>query len=171
MKRYLWLLRHAKSSWGDQRLADHDRPLNNRGRRTCDRLREHLTSLDSGPDLVLCSSSVRTRETLGRILPAWRGSQTVRILTSLYGADVSGILFVLHQLDEEAGSVLVVGHNPGLGELALNLAGLQSGEPAQRLATKFPTGALATFEVSVPWQSLTPEGVSLVDFVVPRDLE
>ncbi|MCC7078120.1 MAG: histidine phosphatase family protein [Acidimicrobiia bacterium] len=169
MTRTLLLLRHAKSDWGDPDVADHDRPLNARGRRACTVVRDHLTSSDPEPSLVLCSTSTRTRETLGGILTAWSGAQTIRFLPGLYGADATGILHALHRVDADMASVLVVAHNPGIGDLAAGLAGVTSGEAGARIAAKFPTAALAVFETEVPWESLRAGTATLVDFFTPRE--
>src|SRR4051794_26437716 len=120
MKR-LYLLRHAKSSWKDPGLADHDRPLAGRGRRAAKAVARHLREQGIDPELVLCSTARRARETLERLEPAL-GRGAVRVEPVLYGADAGALLEHLRGVSDAVGSVLVIGHNPGLQRLALGLA-------------------------------------------------
>jgi phosphohistidine phosphatase len=138
----IYLLRHAKSSWDDPALDDHDRPLAPRGRRATELLRDHLRREGVRPTLVLCSSARRTRETLERVKPV--GEHEIE--PELYGATESEIVDRLKQLPEEVDSVMVVGHNPAMHEVALELTG--GAEPVQY---KFPTGALASLAVECEW--------------------
>jgi phosphohistidine phosphatase len=121
--RLLYLLRHAKSSWGDPGLEDRDRPLNSRGRRAARLVAEHLRAEGVSPELVLCSASLRTRQTLAAILPALDGEVEARIEDALYSAGAEELLERLRSVPASTSSVLVIGHNPGLHELALSLAG------------------------------------------------
>jgi phosphohistidine phosphatase len=165
MKRLL-LLRHAKSSWDDPSLPDHDRPLAPRGRRAVQRIAEHLRSEGVRPDLVLCSSSRRTRETLQGLELAFDRTE-VRLEHGLYAASDLALLARVRKVPEHIGSLALIGHNPGLQDLALELGG---GRELARLRDKFPTGALATFEFDGLWRELGPGRARLVAFVVPKDL-
>lgn len=163
------LLRHAKSSWSDATLADADRPLAPRGRKAAKRIAEHLRKTRARPELVLCSTSLRTRQTLDAIRPAV-GEVPVELEPGLYAASDDELLDRLRTLPESVGSVLLVAHNPGLQDLALSLAA--TGAELEQLRAKFPTGALATLAVrSESWTELGPGGAELVDYVVPRELE
>jgi phosphohistidine phosphatase len=163
----LFLLRHAKSSWKDPALADHDRPLASRGRRAAKLLADHLRCERVAPGLVLCSSARRTRETLERIGPL--GEQaTIRIERELYAAADHRLLERVRAVDDEFESVLLIGHNPGVQELALSLA--DSGEKLATLRRKYPTGALARLEFAGRWRELGPGGAELTDFVTPKQL-
>ncbi len=167
--RTLHLLRHAKSDWGDASLADHDRKLAPRGVDASGRVARHLKDQGVRPDLVLCSSARRTVETL-RIL-ALPDDVDVQVTEDLYGAAAAEILDLLRELDDAIASALVIGHNPGMHDLALWLAG--DGEPAAmtQLHTKFPTAALATLDLgATPWARLDPGGARLASLVLPRDL-
>jgi phosphohistidine phosphatase len=168
MKR-VYLLRHAKSSWKDAALSDHDRPLAGRGRRAAIAMSGHLRDQGVEPQLVLCSTARRARETLARIEPAL-GRAEVRVERQLYGASAGALLARLRQLPAELESVLVIGHNPGLQELALELA--RPTPTVEGLTSKFPTGALATLELpSGSWRELGPGTALLVGFMRPRDLD
>lgn len=169
MDRTLYLLRHAKSSWKDPTLADHDRPLAPRGRRASKSIAAYLRSQRSAPSLVLCSSSLRTRETLERISAGLQGEVEVRIEERLYAASASELLERLHEVDAPVDSVMLIGHYPALQELALNLAG--TGADLGRLTEKFPTAGLATLAFRRSWEELAPGAARLIAFVTPRELD
>jgi phosphohistidine phosphatase len=165
VKNRLYLLRHAKSSWDEPGLADHDRPLAKRGRRAAKALAGYLREQEIAPELVLCSTARRARETFERIETAL-GAPAVRHERELYGASPGGLLERLRSVPDGVASVMVIGHNPTLEELALDLA---RPSPARReLEAKFPTGALATLEFPGTWRGL--DEAELVTFVRPRDL-
>jgi phosphohistidine phosphatase len=163
----LYLLRHAKSSWKDTSLPDHDRPLAGRGRRAAKAIARHLREHGIEPELVLCSSARRARETLDRIEPAL-GTPVVRVEGDLYAASAQALLERLRGVPETVESVMLIGHNPGLQDLALDLA--QPSPTAHELGAKYPTAALATLELSA-WHELDHSTAELVALVRPRDLE
>jgi phosphohistidine phosphatase len=166
----IWLMRHAKSSWKDSSLPDHERPLAPRGRRAAATMGRHLAEGGIRPALVLCSSALRARETLELLEPAL-ADVAVWTEDGLYGASGADLLRRLRQLPETAPSVLLIGHNPGLQGIAVGLAG--GGDPVAlgRLRAKLPTAGLATLSASVRrWKDLEREGAELTAFVVPREL-
>ena len=164
----LLLLRHLKSSWDDESLADHERPLSARGVRDGGRVAEHLHSLNARIDLVLCSSAVRTRQTLGLIQPAL-GDAPVEFEDQLYGASADTLLARLHGVPDSVGSALMIGHNPGMQDLALCLAAPGPGRSA--VVAKFPTGALATLAITDhSWLGVRQGTSRLVAYTVPKDL-
>ena len=171
--RQLLLLRHAKSSWEDKELPDHERPLNPRGRRAAAAMRDAMESLGLAPDLVLVSSSLRTRQTLEALEP-WAEMPLIENMESLYNATAPALLQALRGVKETVRSVLLIGHNPGLHELAMRLVGAHAMTYAnadlRRLAEGYPSGALAEFTVPGPWGTLDEGGGRLVRFVCPRDL-
>jgi phosphohistidine phosphatase len=163
----LFLLRHAKSSWDDPTLDDHDRPLAPRGQRASGLIAEYLERNRIGPSLVLCSSARRTRETLERVRPAL-GSVEVRIERELYGASSEDLLRRLREVPDEVESVMLVGHQPAIQELALDLAA--EGSELERVRTKFPTAALATLTFSGRWSHLGRGDAELAAYVKPKQL-
>ena len=171
MGHLIYLLRHAKSSWDDPKLLDHERPLAKRGRKAVALLREHVRESGVAPDLVLCSSAVRAIETLEGVRKGLPPGTRVEVEAGLYAADAGSLLGRLRRLPEETGSVMLVGHNPGIEDLAVELAG--GGDPDARTAleAKYPTGGLATLAFDGPWRELDPAGATLEAFVVPRRLE
>ena len=130
-------------------------------------MREHLRNVRCEPDLVLCSSAVRTRETLELLRPAIETS-SVEIEDELYAASSDELLERIRRVPETVASVMLIGHNPGLEQLAVALA--SAGDELQRLAAKFPTAALATLAVATRWSRLAPAGATLTAFVVPKQL-
>lgn len=163
----LLLLRHAKSSWDDPALSDHDRPLAPRGHRAAESMAEHLRSSIPHPDLVLCSSALRTRETLDRMSKAF-GDAEVVIDDELYGATGDLLLVRLRGVADRFETVAVIGHNPGVHDLAITLAGSGAGLGGMR--AKFPTGALAVLAFDGPWREVAPGRGRLEAFVTPKDL-
>jgi phosphohistidine phosphatase len=161
----LLLLRHAKSSRDDPRLSDRERPLSKRGRRAAGGMRRAVADLGLTPDLVLVSPSRRTQETLDALEP-WDATPLVEAVETLYLGSASQLLAVLRGVNETVRSVMLIGHNPGLHELAVLLAGDHPG----RVADGFPTAALAEFAVATTWQRLDAAGTRLVRFLTPRDL-
>jgi phosphohistidine phosphatase len=164
----LYLLRHAKSSWKQPELADHDRPLAGRGRRDAKAIARHLREHDIAPELVLCSTARRARETLERIEPAL-GTPAVQHERQLYGASADGLLERLRSVPDAVASIMLIGHNPAIAQLALDLA--RPGRERRRLEAKFPTAAVATLVFPrASWRDLDRGGAELVGFVRPRDL-
>nr|WP_294507088.1 histidine phosphatase family protein [uncultured Rhodopila sp.] len=169
--RQLLLLRHAKSSWDDAALPDRDRPLNPRGRRCAAVMRKAMHDLGLTPDLVLVSSARRTMETLDALEP-WDDTPLIEPMESLYLASPMQLIAALHGVPETVRSVLLIGHNPGLHDLALSLAEPRGGTAAERaLAEGFPTGALAELVIAGSWWDLREGGAKLVRFLTPRMLE
>jgi len=168
--RRLYLLRHAKSRWDEAGADDHDRSLAPRGRRAAQLIGDHVRDAQIAPALVLCSSARRTQETLALIAPALGPTPLVRVERGLYGASAGELLRRVQDVSDAIRSVMVVGHNPGLEDLAATLAGAGVGDALDRMATKFPTGALATLTVPTAWRDLAPGGAELTAYVVPRDL-
>jgi phosphohistidine phosphatase len=165
----LWLLRHAKSSWHDPGLEDRDRPLAPRGEEAADRMRDYFVAEDVHPALVLCSSSLRTRQTLARVLSAFEPELEVRIESSLYTFEADALLDRLRAIPEGVASVMLIGHNPALHELAVILAA--RGPRLDELAQKFPTGALAEIDLpAASWNDAGKTPGELTRFVVPREL-
>jgi phosphohistidine phosphatase len=168
-RRRLTLLRHAKSSWDNPAADDHERPLNGRGRRAGQILARYFADRPA-PDLILCSDSVRTRETLSLIAEGFATPPETRFERGLYLAGARGLLARLTEVPDAAADVLLIGHNPGLHELAAALAAHASQKLRGALDRKFPTGAVATYEFSGPWRELGRSGPRLTHFTTPAEL-
>ncbi len=131
----------------------------------------HLRAECIQPALVLCSPAVRARETFDEIAAAFDGDVSLVVDDELYGASSDELMRELRAVSKSMWSVMVVGHNPGLQDLAITLAG--GGEPRalERLRTKYPTGALATLAIeNDSWRAIEPGCARLVAFVVPKEL-
>jgi phosphohistidine phosphatase len=168
--KHLYLLRHAKSSWDDTSLADHDRPLSRRGRGAAQKVAGYLQETGIRVELVLSSPSLRTRETLELVEPALADAE-IRFEPELYGASEAGLLATLHGLPDDVESVLLLGHNPGMQQLAVDLAGRGGADLVERLRAKMPTAALAALAFAVDtWDEVAAGKGELIVYVVPREL-
>jgi phosphohistidine phosphatase len=166
----LFVLRHAKSSWDDPGLDDHERPLAPRGWRAVKVLNGHLHENDIHPALVLCSSSRRTRETLEGVAP---GGETL-IESELYGASAKDLLERLRRVPAQTESVMLIGHNPAMQiivlRLAVNDARVPEDSDLAAIQQNFPTGALATLTFDCAWSELSPGRAELAAYVRPKAL-
>jgi phosphohistidine phosphatase len=159
----LLILRHAKSSWKDASLADHDRPLKKRGRRDAPRMGRWLREQDLLPDLILTSTAKRARETTRLATEAAAYAGSIRAARALYHAEPEEIVSVLRTVEEPIERVMIVGHNPGLEMLLEALV-----DAWHRL----PTATLAQVRLPIPrWRALTlSTHGELVGVWRPRDL-
>jgi phosphohistidine phosphatase len=165
----LFLLRHAKSSWDDPALPDVERPLAPRGRKAAKSMADYFKRQRVRPGLVLCSSAKRTRETLERMVPVLGKGATIEVEAGLYAASAEDLLARLRRVPDTVASVMVIGHNPGLQDLALMLAA--GGDELPRVREKFPTGALVVLELRrLTWSGLQPGSAEVVGLVLPREL-
>ncbi|WP_438310278.1 SixA phosphatase family protein [Streptomyces sp. HUAS TT3] len=165
----LVILRHAKSAW-PLGVPDRERPLGPRGLRDAPAAGRLLARTALRPDLVLCSPARRARQTwelAGAELP---DQPPVRFAPRLYGADAEDLLDAVRDTPTEVARLLLVGHNPGLQELVLLLAGEGPGPDPDldRIATKFPTSAVAVLSCPAPWSALDPASATLTSFAIPR---
>jgi phosphohistidine phosphatase len=150
-------------------LDDEDRPLAPRGERAADRMRDHLQVEDVKPELVLCSSALRARQTLARVLPALGTTLEIRIEPTVYTSGVAGLLDRLSRVPSDVASVLLVGHNPAMQELVVRVA--DRGDRLDDLSRKYPTAGLAQIAFrSGSWDALADRPGELARFVVPREL-
>ncbi|KAB2884672.1 MAG: histidine phosphatase family protein [Albidovulum sp.] len=162
--RRLILTRHAKSSWVDPATADHDRPLNARGRRAALELGEWLHSRGYEPDEVLCSTAARTRETWARAAAApLEVTPKVAYLETLYHAAPATMLDVLREATGDC--VMMIGHNPGIAAFAALLPARAPADPDFR---RYPTAATLVVDFQVAdWKDVAPASGSVLDFFVP----
>jgi phosphohistidine phosphatase len=159
----IMIMRHAKSSWEDPGLHDHDRPLNKRGKLNAPRMGRLLRELDLVPDLIITSSARRARDTAEAVADQSGCEGEIRVEEILYAAPPEEYLEVLAAADDRFERILVIGHNPGLEELLEIIAGEHE---------SLPTAAIARVDIPIPaWQALTLETPGeLVGLWRPRDL-
>ena len=170
MKR-LYLFRHCKAAGPADKMDDRDRPLAGRGPADATAISERLCVLGAAPDLILCSSARRAVETAEIAARALPGPLLIEPEDGLYDAATGDVLARLQSVDDSLGAVMVVAHNPTLGDLGLRLAG--GGDPTllARLALNFPAGAVAGLEFEPDqWSALAPGGGVLTLFLTPKSL-
>ncbi|MDP4024764.1 histidine phosphatase family protein [Methylobacterium sp. NEAU 140] len=168
--RRLILLRHAKSD-RPAGVPDSERPLNGRGRRAAPAVGGRLAAEGLRPDLALVSAAARTRETWAALAPAL-GEPEMRAVAEIYEAPAERILDAVRAAPDAAGTVMVVGHNPGLGDLAAALVGDGPRKLRTRLATEFPTAAFAVIAFDAQtWAGIAPGQGRLEHYVRPRDID
>ena len=171
----LYLLRHAKSSWDDSSLEDHERPLNARGIENAERMGQHMRKKGYLPQIVLCSTATRTRETLEHLERHLSARHATRYERSLYLATPQQMVQLLRTIDDAVPSVLIIAHSPGTEGCALLLARPQGDEAEAgfraEIEEKYPTAALAVLSLPAQsWSAIQPDTGTLLDFVRPRDL-
>lgn len=165
MKRLI-LTRHAKSAWDDPMMADHDRPLNERGKAAAADLGQWLASRDYVPQQVLCSDALRTRKTWSGVAPALPGSPVLDLKPALYHAGADVMLAVLRHAN--ADTVMIIGHNPGIAEFAAKLV---KTPPLNPEFNRYPTGATLVVDfVADNWADVGFGTGAVVDFIVPREI-
>jgi phosphohistidine phosphatase len=173
--RTLVVLRHAKSAWPED-VPDHERPLAGRGRRDAPVMGRWLRTAGHVPDRVLCSTARRARETWELAQSALGASPAVSFDDRVYGASAAELLDLVRRAPRAAKTLLIVGHDPGIPELALMLAGDAPGRGAvpgstvDRMKEKFPTAAVAVLELTGNWARLGPSAARLTSFVTPREV-
>jgi len=166
----LHLLRHAKSSWAEN-VEDRERKLNGRGRDEAAAVGATLPGAIGPLDLVLCSTARRTRETAALVLRGFVPAPGLVFEEGLYLAGAAALLDRLSRLDEADGSVLVIGHNPGLHELALALATPDSPGHTALAGGKFPTAVRASFAIAGNWVALPRSRHAMTDYVTVKSLK
>jgi phosphohistidine phosphatase len=176
--RDLVLLRHAKSAWPD--VADHERPLAGRGIRAAPVMGRWLRDAGLVPDLVLCSTARRARETWQYAQAGLAATPPVSFEGRIYDEDATGLLALIHEVSPATGTLLLIGHNPAIEDLALMLAAppgaagprsdTASSGNLERLRAKFPTAAVAVLQPAGTWRALAPGRARLTAFVTPRDV-
>ena len=173
MKR-LVLLRHAKAIPAAPDLDDRDRRLADRGRSDAIRIGQFLKEESCVPELVLCSTALRTRETLDLVVPQLGAAPVIHLLPELYLARWLTIVNLVRQVREKADTMMIVAHNPGLEECAKKLARPPGDTKARKLhqllQSEYPTAAVAVFEFDVDvWSAIERGEGELQNFVRPRD--
>jgi phosphohistidine phosphatase len=167
----LSLLRHAKSSWNNPALPDQDRPLATRGVTDAPLMGRAMAERGIDPDLVLCSSARRTRDTLALVLPELKVEPEVVYKDALYHPSPGEMLEILRDAPPSASRLLIVGHNPEIQAFALDLIGSGPRHYRDRLEEKFPTAGLAVINfTSGAWKAVTVNSGSLNLFLSPKDL-
>ena len=168
----LSLLRHAKSSWKDPTIPDHDRPLNARGKTEAPLMGKAVAKHGLAPDLVLCSTARRTRDTLELVLPELKKEPKIVYEDGLYHGTPQEMLDLLREVPPSASQVLLVGHNPELQSFALDLIGSGAKHLKDRLETKYPTAGLVVLRFQAgDWKDVAVNSGKLELFLAPSDVK
>lgn len=166
----LFLLRHAKSSWALADQRDFDRPLNDRGRAAALLMGREFRRLGLAAERIISSPAARTMETLAQISSGYGARMPVDYRPDLYLASPETLLAHVRAMEENCDSLLIVGHYPGLQQLALLLGA--EGPLRREIVAKYPTGGLAEIELPAGRWAEVGEGEGrIVRFLRPRDLE
>ena len=167
----LSLFRHAKSNSDDASMKDAGRPLSERGRDAAPVMGAYLAKEGLLPDLVLSSPSVRTRETCALAFQSFRSPPEILFEDVLYLASSRTLMSRIRRVESLVRHLMMVGHNPGLQELALELISNGPKQPLAELEAKLPTGGLVVLQFdSASWTDIGPEEARLARFVTPRML-
>jgi phosphohistidine phosphatase len=168
----LTLLRHAKSTWDDPVARDFDRPLNRRGRKAARRVGQEMRQLGLAFDAVIASPAARVKETLEEVEQGYGGSLGAAFDERVYLASVEVLLELVRSFDDAAQCLLLVGHNPGLEDLALSLS-VPDGAPLRtEIEIKYPTGTVVQIELPIErWTDIMERTGRIVSFIRPRDLD
>lgn len=161
------MLRHAKSDYPDG-VADHDRPLADRGIREAALAGDWIRANVPAVDAVLCSTATRTRQTLDRTGITAPVQYVDRIYDATPGAVIDEINGMEAHFTAQVRTLLVVGHEPAMSSVALGLADGRNPAAAARMSLKFPTSAIAVLRTAAPWADLALHGAELATFHVPR---
>ena len=168
----LTILRHAKSSWDDAALDDFDRPLNERGRKAARRMGQELQQRGVRFDRVIASPALRVRETLDGLSDGYGEGFEVTFDPQIYGASVRSILRLIRNIPANVQAPLLVGHNPVLQQLVLELTQDDAEGLRARVARKLPTAAVAMIELLVVrWDEVAPHSGRIRELIFPRELD
>lgn len=160
--KHLFLLRHAKSSWDDPSLDDFDRPLNDRGKKAAPLMGRIMRERDVQPDLILCSTAKRTKQTAKLVAESAKLKSPIVFTDEIYEASTEALLDIIKAQEASVESILMIGHNPGLSELLMELTGEYE---------HFPTAALAKVALEVDkWKSIKGGAGQLKWILRPKEL-
>lgn len=157
----LCLMRHAKSSWDDASLSDHERPLNKRGRKSAEAVGRVLQARGFAPDVIWSSDAKRTRETAMRLIRAIPGAQSVEYISGFYHAGLTQVLEICDQRGEPDTPLMLLGHNPGWADIHYHFTGHWH---------DYPTGACTVLARKNDGHWLAPSSWQLKDLILPREI-
>lgn len=167
----LMLLRHAKSSWADPGRTDYERPLNSRGRAAAPAMARFMSENGLLPQRIVCSSAQRAVETLSLMLPHIAADMDVNVTRRLYEADGESYLRAVREAGGTAMSLMVIGHNPSIEDVAALLAPVGDAVALADMHTKYPTTGLAIIDFDAPrWSDTGPGAGRLIAFHTPKSI-
>ncbi len=169
---HLMLVRHAKSDWGDKGVHDHDRVLNPSGWKAAAKLGTHIHEHHLHPKLILCSTALRTRQTLMEIMPYLRNDTRIQLLRDLYNSSEGDYIDAIRAYGGGFDTVLVIGHNTAIQDTALELVGKGNPEYIAQIQSKYPSGTLTTIDFEEHrWSEIERQKGTITSYYQPRHLQ
>ena len=167
----LAILRHAKSDWGNPGLTDFDRPLNKRGRKAAKKIGRELKGRGLAFDQIVSSPAQRAKETVERFRIGYEQDCSVRFDPTIYLASTGTLLGLVNGLPDDAGTVMIVGHNPGFHDIVLRLTRENGDGLREKVGANFPTGAFALIDFPADkWADVEPATGEIRQVIFPREL-
>lgn len=167
--RSIIIMRHAKSDWNTQSLSDFDRPLNKRGTKDAPRMAQWMANQKLKPDLLICSPAQRARQTATEVIKHSKlDDASVVFDKRMYLASVNTLLSIIREVDDRYRTIMLIGHNPGLENLAIQLT--HDELPLQANGSLMTTANIFQFRVAVPWSDLEPKQAEFIQLMRPKEL-
>jgi len=167
----LAIFRHAKSDWGNPGQTDFERPLNKRGRKAAKKVGRELRSRGLTFDQIVSSPATRARETVDRFALGYEAMPEVRLEPSLYMCSTGTLISVINCLPDDAGTVMIVGHNPGFHDIVLRMTKPDGNGLRAKVGANYPTGAFALIDFAVNrWADVEPSSGEIRQVIFPREL-
>ena len=172
MKR-LYVLRHSKAGQTNKKiLNDQERPLTQKGLDICPNVAEYLQNCDIQPELVICSTALRTKQTVEEVLEYLKSDATVEYTQKLYLASSENIFTVIQNISPDVKSVMIAGHNPGLHQFVIELSGKGAKKKFREMRSNFPPASIASFNLnSSEWVDCEIQSGELMDFASSKELK
>ena len=167
----LAILRHAKSDWGNPGQTDFERPLNKRGRKAAKKVGRALKAQGFACDRIICSPATRARETVERFEKGYESLPPVSFEPKLYMCATGTLIDVINGLPDDAGTVMIVGHNPGFHDIVLRMTRANGNGLREKVGANYPTGAFALIEFPAErWAQVEPSTGEIRQVIFPREL-
>lgn len=167
----IFLLRHAKSSWNDPKLDDFDRPLSSRGIKSCNKIGKFLNKKKLIPEIVYCSNAIRAKQTWELTNRIVKKKENIFYSNTLYMANLNSFITIVHKTIDNFNSLMLVSHNPGIENFALELIKNKKNKFYDKISMKYPTAALAIISFDEKkWSNIKIGTGKIIDFIKPRDL-
>ncbi len=166
----LYIMRHAKSSWAIPGARDFDRELNDRGLQDLEKISKVMINEGVLPDKILCSSAIRTRQTLDAVIDCFDNGPEIVYTERLYSSGLSEYIEIINST-KDAKSLLIIGHNPMCGSLAISLPGSGDSEELEKIAYKYPTATISIIDFNMDdWADVTKASGILKKSVFPSEI-
>ena len=167
----IFLLRHAKSKWGDPNISDFDRPLADRGIKSAKKIGKYLKKKNYTPNVVYCSSALRAKQTCECINRIIKKKKNIIYKKDLYMSDSGTFIKFLKNTKDKYNSAMIISHNPGIENFAIEMIQNKDNEIYDNINAKYPTGGLVIIKLkNSNWSKLKFESGEVCEFIKPREL-